>query len=97
VLFRSTMDGKTPKQQFKNAVRKAGVGGFVLGNNSTQTLFKVISLGRKDKLRPIYSYQKGRDVSVSATGFMKSASIISSKKIKGFYIKEAKKQIDRLK
>ncbi len=93
--------GKTKKQKFLKSVIHAGKGGYVIGNNNPKTLFKITSIVRRGNLmivkkKPLYSFEEGRSIKVSRTGFMKSATLKSAKKLNDFYIKEAEKQIRRL-
>lgn len=94
----NTIDGKSPAQKFRHAVAKAGVGGYVIGNNAKKTVFKVLAItdGRL-RLRPLFSYQEHRSVKIKGTGFMESASLNSGGKMNDIYIMEAEKQIDRMK
>ncbi len=92
--------GKTRQQKFIKAVVAAGVGGHVIGNFTPKILWKITGItkiGSKLKIKkvPVYSYDKGRDINVSATNFMKKASLKTGKKLEGFYIKQAKKQIEK--
>jgi hypothetical protein len=97
VVNANTMEGKTPQAKFMNAARKAGKGGYVLGNLPDKTLWKIEAIdGRTIKKKPLYSYEKNRDVSVSATGFMRAASMESANKLNAIFFEQAKKQIDRL-
>lgn len=96
IINSNTMEGKSAKQQFVNAVSKAGKGGFVLGNNDKQTLFRVKNDGRDFKLTPLFSYEKGRDVSVSKTEFMQTATEKSAQELNSIYQKQAEKQIERI-
>jgi len=92
--------GANAKQRFVKSVVKAGVGGLVLSEyRGKEILWRVRSLSRsggKFKLTALYSYKKGRNVSVKATHFMEKASIKSAKKLDDFYIIEGEKQIKRL-
>lgn len=93
--------GKSKKQKFVTAAIRAGNGGYVLGNNSAQTLFKITSITRRGNLmiikkKPLYSFKEGRSIQVSRTGFMSSATLSSAKKLNEFYVKQAEKQIRRL-
>lgn len=98
IINANTIEGKTPQQQFIHAVNKAGKGGFVIGNNSRKTLFRVESAEPGNiKLKALFSYEKGRNVRVSGKGFMRSASLVSAGKMESIYAREAQKQIDRLK
>lgn len=93
--------GKTKKEKFIKSVIHAGKGGYVLGNNNPRTLYKITSIIRRGNLmivkkKPLYSFEEGRSVKVSRTGFMKSATLRSANKLNDFYIKEANRQIKRL-
>lgn len=86
------------KKGFFKTARKVGKeGAFVYGS----MVLQVKSLKRKKgktfiKADKIYSYKKGRSVSISGTGFMRKSALISRKKMPDLYIKEAEKQINRL-
>lgn len=95
IVNSNTIEGKTPKAKFWNAVKKAGKGGYVIGNNSKQTLFKVERITPL-KIKPLYSFKRGRDVDVDQTHFMRTASLASGEKINSIYIREAQKQIARI-
>lgn len=97
VVNANTMEGRTPQAKFINAAKKAGKGGYVLGNLGDKTLYKIEAIdGRTIKKKPLYSYEKNRDVSVSATGFMRAASLESAQKIEKIFIAQAERQIERL-
>lgn len=92
--------GVNARQRFIKSVIHAGVGGHVLSNfKGKNILWKVNSLKRSDagsmKLTALYSFKKGRTVSVGGTGFMKKASVKSANKIEGFYVEEAMRQIKK--
>ena len=92
--------GKSRQQKFIKAAMAAGAGGYVIGNFTPKILWKITGItkrGTKIKIKkvPVYSYEKGRDVNVSATNFMKKATLKTAKKLEGFYIKQAKKQIEK--
>jgi hypothetical protein len=94
--------GVSDKQKFVKSVHFAGVGGYVLGGiGSKMILWRVNSLnktaGGKFKLTPLYSYESGRSVNVSPTMFMRLAAETSHAKLADFFIKEAEKQIAKLK
>ncbi len=93
--------GKTKQQQFVQAVLKAGKGGHVLSNFNPVILYKITSISKRGnqmiiKKIPLYSFKKGRGVKIKGTGFMKSATLESGKKLNDFFIKEANRQIERL-
>lgn len=92
--------GKNKQQKFVKAAMSAGIGGYVIGNLNPKILWKITGItkiGNKIKIKkiPVYSYEKGRDVNVSATNFMKKATLKTAKKLEGFFIKQAKKQIEK--
>jgi hypothetical protein len=88
------------KQRFIKAINRAGKGGYVLGGSTLgqNTLFKVNSLNKKGgfKITPLYDFKEGRNVRVKPTHFMSKASLVSGRKIEAFYVKEAKRQFERL-
>jgi|SRR5882762_383297 len=87
----------TAKAQFIAAAKKAGKGGFVLGNTARGTVWRIDSIGRSGiKKTAMYSFRKGRTVRVGATHFMQTASLESANKMDDIYAKEAARQIDRL-
>ena len=77
--------------------RKKGTGtGFVIikkGNKGT--IFKTKSSGGKRNLIPLYSFSKGRQVSIKRSPFMEPASLRAQQRIPFLFIKEAEKQIKR--
>jgi hypothetical protein len=97
--------GKNKKQKFVGAaIKTKSTNKLVLGNENSKgnrTLYRIKSVnkrggGVKIKKVALYSYKKNRAVTVKPTNFMKMASLESTKKIESFFIKEAKKQIERL-
>lgn len=97
VVNSNTMQGSTPQARFRAAAIKAGPGGYVIGNNEKKTLWKIESInGNIIKKRPLFSYEKGRNVRVSETSFMRDASIKSATQMERTYAIEATKQIERL-
>jgi hypothetical protein len=97
IVNAADMPGATVQAKFMAAVRKAGKGGYVLGNLPKKTLWKIEGFdGRKIKKKALFSFEKSRDVSVSGTGFMRSASIESAEKMDMIFAREAQKQIERL-
>lgn len=94
--------GKSPGSRFAKAVHKAGKGGHVLAPlRGSMFLWRVNSLNKTKsgqyKLTLLYSFQKNRSVKVNPTHFMANASLVSGRKIETFFIKEAKRQFERLK
>lgn len=104
IVVASRARGRSDQEKFVKSAISAGRGGYVLAEFRGQhILWRINSLTRKDakswrfKLTPLYSYEEGRNVRVKATGFMKKASLKSAEKIEGIFIKEAERQIERLK
>jgi hypothetical protein len=100
-IIHSNTGSGNQRQNFIAAVKKAGVGGFVIGNNSKKILWRIDGIavvrGRlKIRKKPIYTFEEGRSVNVRATGFMQRASYQSSEKLEDFYVAEAKRQIERI-
>lgn len=100
IVDASKASGANDKQKFVKSVFHAGVGGVVLSEfNGRSFLWKVNSLKRtKDgsfKLTPLYSFEKGRQVSVKATHFMAKATKKTTPKIEKFYIDAAEKQFKK--
>lgn len=95
IVDASKIAGNNDRQKYILAAKSAGVGGFVLYKNM---LYKVKSLKAKSKVEriPIYSVKKSRSVNVHATGFMRTASVDSSRKLEGYFVEQAKKQIEKL-
>lgn len=103
VVRTSDSKGKTRGQRFIKSVilakEKFGDRALVLTRNM---LFRVNSLGfnkRLKKLRlkitPLYTFESGRTVSVTATNFMRKSSLIQAKKLGIIYKIEAEKRIKR--
>jgi len=89
--------GSSEGQKFIRSVITAGIGGHIL---TKDTLFRVKSIknakGRiKFKLDALYSYKKGRSVSIKATHFMKKATELTMKKADDIYFKEAERQFEK--
>lgn len=103
----NTMEGKTPKAKFIHAANKAGVGGYVIGNNTKKILYRVVALGgdfngsvksgTTVKLQPLFSFDQGRSVTVKETGFMRSASMESAGRLDEYFVNEATKQLEKIK
>jgi len=96
--------GKTRGQRFIKAAVHAGKGGLVIGNNTRnghRFLFLIRSVkrvGKDTKINslPLFAVQAGRKVKPKPTHFMKKASEISAAKMEEYFIKQAKKQIEKL-
>lgn len=87
---------RNKKQAFVKSAIEAGVGGFLL---SGKTLWKINGFKRNGKINKtaMYNFKKGRNIHVRPTNFMKKASIESAEKMETMFIKQANKQIERLK
>lgn len=94
--------GNTEKEKFVRAAIRAGRGGFVLGNTPKQMLHRVMGLKRvkgritRVKTRPLYSFSRGREVNIQATGFMREATRRTAASIPRFFVNEANRQFARL-
>lgn len=95
--------GKTKEQRFIKSVTLAknrfGARAHVLTRNM---LFRVDSLGFNRKARglklkvtPLYTYKRNRSIKVSASNFMRRATLVQAKKLGVFYKNEAEKRIKR--
>lgn len=90
------MHAKNKRSRFVLAAIAAGKGGFVL---SDKILWRIDSDKTKKggfKKTPLYSFKKGRNVTVNATGFMRTASEESAKLMPYFFEDEANRQIKKL-
>jgi len=93
--------GKNDKEKFVKSVYFAGKGGYVLSNFKNRGyLWRVNSLNKTEskafKLTLLYTFKKGRDVTVSKTGFMQSASLESAEKMEQIFAKEASRQFKKV-
>lgn len=98
--------GKTNAEKFVNAVLKAGTGGFVLSSNGKgdNILWRVDALKsnvKRKKFEPrltaLYDYAKDRSVRINRpTHFMQKATIVSAKKLEGFFLVRANRKIKAL-
>lgn len=91
--------GATDAIRFASSVRVAGVGGYVLADyKGKRILWRINSLQRTAagyKLTALYSFDQGRDVSVSPTHFMQTASLKSAKNLEKYYIAQAKIRVQK--
>lgn len=99
--------GKSRKQRFIKSAFMAkklyGNNAFVLGNPSKgkRTLSRIDEItktgtGLKIRRTAVYSYEKGRTVKVTQTGFMKRASMESRLRTERVFVDMAEKQLKRL-
>lgn len=70
--------------------------GFVLiKKNDKGTLFKGKQGKKGQKLKPLYSFQKGRKVRITAKGFIRTSAIIEAQKMEDIYRRNAELLIQR--
>jgi hypothetical protein len=85
------------RQRYMIAAKRAGVGGFVIHKRMLWQIKRITFKGNSRVERvPIYSVSKGRNIKVKGTRFMELASLETNKKMEGYYMEQAKKQINRL-
>ncbi len=105
VVRASRSKGKNRHQRFvKSAIfakKRFGSRAYVL---TRSMLFRIDSLrinNRTRRLRlkitPLYSFKRGRSVNVSATNFMRKASLVQGKRFGFFFKQEAEKRIIKAK
>lgn len=91
------MKGKSDGEKFFKAMSQAKVGSVILADYKEKTILWRVNSLRKNKgsfkLTGLYSFEKSRSVKVSATEFMKKASLESGGKIEKFFIEHAKREI----
>ncbi len=103
--------GINDAQQFLNAARYAGKGGFVIGYRGKKArLYQIQSVERvkgrkrgentnrntKVKARALYSFDSGRSVKIkNATHFMERATMITASRLPYFFAQNAERQIKR--
>lgn len=95
--------GKSKSERFVNAVLKAGVGGYVLGDNKAgeNILWRVDAMKSNVKnkkfeprLTPLYDYQKDRGIKINRpTHFMEKASVRSARSMEHFFLLRANRKI----
>lgn len=93
--------GKNDKEKFVQSVIHAGVGGIVLSEiNGRAFMWKVNSLKRTSngsfKLTPLYSFKKGRTVTVKARHFVEEAATKTAPKIEDYYKAAAEYQFKKV-
>lgn len=88
------IDKINSKKDFHRVVHRVGVGGFVIYR---KIVFEIKSLAKRGKIKliPVFSFQKGRSVSVRSTGFMERSSRMSSNKMTRIFEVQAKDQIKK--
>lgn len=98
IVETNKMLGGNDRQKYMFAAYKAGKGGFVIYKKILWQINRIEDSGNSKKVfrTPIYTVSKGRNIRVKSTHFMKLASLETNKKMEGYYIGQAKKQINRL-
>lgn len=77
--------------------RKGKKGNYLLiKKGSGGTVFEIKGTGKKQKLKPVYTYRSSNKTKVDKSPFMKPATMMAVKKMPQFYLKNAQRQIDRL-
>lgn len=94
--------GRTLKEKYLRSAIHAGVGGLILGSfrnsNGNRFLYEIQSIGKGGvKSKAIYAVKGDRKVKVDSTDFMRLASLKSAQNLETYFMKEAQKQIARLK
>ncbi len=77
--------------------RKKGQGSInylLIKKGSKGTVFEIKGTGRRRKLTPVYTYRSSKTSRVQSSPFMKPASIMATKLMHSFYIKEAAKRVE---
>lgn len=107
VVNAANSKGANDKEKFIKAAIHAGRGGFVIGTGNKKKLFQISLINRlsgrdshgrmtRVKAKAIYSFSQGRGVSISATHFMKEATLITASRLPVFYAQEAERQFKRV-
>ena len=102
IVKTSGMSAKNRGGRFVQAVKEAGVGGFVqskLKGKDLTMVWRVNSLNRtkggRFKLTAVYKVNESKNVKVRATHFMEKATKKTAKSANKFYIKEAERQFKK--
>lgn len=101
IINSANVVGSSNKEKFIKAALLAGKGGFVIGNNPKKILYEIRGITRikgrmlKIKTKPLYSFSQGRSVDISATHFMREATLKTVEKMPSFYANEAERQFKR--
>lgn len=90
----------TAAARFGSSIRLARKGGLILAEyKGKRILWRVNSRTKTEggnyKLTALYTYKEGRDVRVSGTDFMRTASLRSGAKMEEFFIKQASARIKK--
>lgn len=100
VVHSEDANGKNRQEKFFKSMIFVGVGGAVVGNFEPNVVYRVTSIKKvKGKLRvrktPLYTYDKGRTVKVTATKFSENAANNSASKARDIWIGEGNRAIRR--
>lgn len=100
VVDSANATGKNRQEKFFKSMMFAGVGGAVIGNFEPRILYRVTAIDKlKGKLRikktPLYTYDKGRAVKVTATRFSEMAAMETVKGTPDIWVKEGKRIIQQ--
>lgn len=103
IANRRDANGKGWAQKMIKSAVHVGIGGFVLSESVGKggALFRIKSIKRisgntRFTAEKLYTFKKGRSIQVKPTHFMRTASLQSIDKGNDFFIKQATKQIERL-
>jgi hypothetical protein len=102
VVDSSKATGKNRQERFFKSAIFAGVGGAVVGNFEPNIVYRITAIDNiKGKLRikktPIYTYNKGRTVKVSATRFSEQAANETVKSTPTIWVNEGNRIIQQFK
>lgn len=97
VVKASQMGFSNPKSNFIVAAHKAGKGGYFISKNTLWRVNKLNPTKSNDLgLTPLYNYRENRSVRVDATHFMRDASLKTADKLDNMFLKNAEKQINKV-
>lgn len=102
VVDSSKATGKNRQERFFKSAIFAGVGGAVVGNFEPNVVYRITAIDKvKGKLRikktPLYTYDKGRTVRVTATRFSEQAANETVKSTPAIWVKEGNRIIQQFK
>lgn len=98
VVKASQMGFSNPKSNFIVAAHKAGKGGYFISKNTLWRVNKLNPTKSSDLgLTPLYNYKTNRSVRVGATHFMREASFKTAGKLDVMFLKNAERQIKKVK
>jgi hypothetical protein len=102
VVDSSKATGKNRQERFFKSAIFAGVGGAVVGNFEPNIVYRITAIDNiKGKLRirktPLYTYDKGRTVKVTATKFSEQAANETVRSTPTIWVKEGNRIIQQFK